>query len=208
MNKALVVFVRSPRSGKVKTRLAGGIGDRKALEVYRWLLGQTLEEVAKVRAQVHIYLDVGDNELDLPDHFQKYLQKGKDLGERMYRAMDERFKEGAQGVVIIGSDLPDINSDRLEEAFKALEKDDMTVGPALDGGFYLLGLKEGSPTLFNDIPWSAANTFERLMENAGELKLSTHLLPTERDLDDEKDFLFFEKRFEQHVKNKDHVLSR
>ncbi len=113
---------------------------------------------------------------------EHFAQEGADLGERLRRAFERSLRQ-ASLVVIIGSDTPHLDPREITRAFDALERKDMVLGPAEDGGYYLIGLKSPQPRLFADIPWSTARVLGLTLERAEELRLSTELLPAYRDID-------------------------
>ncbi len=152
---ALIVFAKNIVLGKVKTRLAKTIGDSGAFNVYVKLIEITERESQAVNsADVIVYFsDVVING-KWPNH-QKFVQTGDDLGERMENAFLEAFTKGYEKVICIGSDLPEITSTLIEEAFAKLDTDDFVFGPAADGGYYLVGMNRPSQTyIFANKPWS------------------------------------------------------
>lgn len=190
----IIIFIKNPALGKVKTRLAATLGDQKALEIYQRLLDVTRKTVTKVNAKYHLfYSDVidMDDDWDIQD-FDKYLQQGNDLGERMSAAFRNIFSQNdasaLQKVVIIGSDCPALTPDILEMAFTILGDSDVVVGPTFDGGYYLLGLKEYHPALFENISWSTDAVYQETNDKARELQLNIADLPTLSDIDNEADW--------------------
>ena len=129
--------------------------------------------------------------------FERHEQVGGDLGDKMQAAIEECLESGADKVVIIGSDLPDISAGIIEEAFRALDESDIYVGPAHDGGFYLLGVRQTIGSLFNDIEWSTAGVCRKLLSNVCEMDLSVTMSEALRDLDDATDFRHFEPYFKE-----------
>lgn len=154
--KAIIIFVRSPELGKVKTRLAREIGDEKALEVYRELLRITHAIMVQCNADKFIFYTDGLKEKDMwEEHlFQKRGQAEGDLGYKMMSSFDELFQLGYSKVLITGSDCPGLTVQILDEAFNKLDSADAVIGPATDGGYYLLGLKHLLPGIFENKPWS------------------------------------------------------
>lgn len=180
--------------GKVKTRLAATVGDQKALEIYQRLLDITRKTVTKVDAKYHLfYSDVIDMDDDWDINvFDKYLQEGSDLGERMSAAFETVFfktnASESHKVVIIGSDCVELIPDILSIAFTLLNDADVVVGPTFDGGYYLLGMKESRPALFEDISWSTETVYEETHDKARQLQLHIADLPTLSDIDNEEDW--------------------
>ena len=154
MNKELlIVFVKNIVLGKVKTRLAKTIGNRGAFNVYKQLYNITQTETLKLDIDRHIYFsDVVINSAWPND--DKFIQVGDDIGERMENAFKKGFELGYDKIILIGSDLPDINDRIIMQGFNKLNDSNFVFGPALDGGYYLVGMKKLIPGLFTDKPWS------------------------------------------------------
>ena len=192
--KHLIIFVKNPIAGQVKTRIARTVGDEKAVDVYRHLLAYTQELVQSFTGQKVVYYGDFLNPDDGWNGYKKYTQTGSDLGERMLNAFREQFSEGAQKVVIIGSDCFDITPDHLERAFRALAVADVVIGPATDGGYYLLGMSQLYPFLFANMPWSQPELCQLT-----ELALFQHGLTFERldeltDIDEWVDYERYQQR--------------
>ena len=162
-----IVFVRNPELGKVKTRLSKTIGDKYALNIYILLLKHTESVLQKVSSDKVVYYseEIQNNDLWSNSCFQKKLQKGNDLGERMQHAFETAFKEGYEKVVIVGSDLFDLKAVHIENAFKALENHNLVIGPSLDGGYYLLGMKVLHPAVFKNKQWGTDSVLETTLKN-------------------------------------------
>jgi len=198
----LLIFTRNPELGKCKTRLAATIGDQAALEIYKFLLNHTVSVTKKldVTKQVHYSVKVRENDIWDANVYSKEQQKGIDLGVRMHHAFENGFKEGFENIIIIGSDLFDITQIELEEAFDKLRQNDFVVGPAEDGGYYLLGMKKLKSELFKNKQWGTATVLESsLSDLSGE---SVFLLPEKNDIDyyeDIKDEVAFQP-FLKHIK--------
>jgi rSAM/selenodomain-associated transferase 1 len=186
----LLIFVRNPRLGKVKTRLAATMGDEAALKVYRQLLHHTHQVAADVDAERFVYYS---DEIELGDvfhaaHFHKRVQRGADLGQRMENAFAEAFREGAQRVCIIGSDCADLEVGHLALAFSVLKENDVVVGPATDGGYYLLGMRSLVRDVFRNKQWSTDRVASDTLKDAERLGLQVGLLPELNDVDTELDW--------------------
>ena len=140
---ALIIFVRNPKLGKVKTRLAKTIGNEKALEVYNDLLFHTMTETQNLDCDKYVFYDENIETKDLWSEkiYEKQMQFGKDLGAKMQNAFQTLFDLGYQNCIIIGSDLFDLETNHIYEAFNKLKRNEAVIGPAEDGGYYLLGLK-------------------------------------------------------------------
>ena len=201
--KALIVFTRNPELGKCKTRLAATIGDKSALDVYRFLLDHTVKITSPLSADVYVYYSEKIREIDIWDTsiFRKKQQQGLDLGAKMQHAFTEVFGMGYQKAIIIGSDMYDISTQDLEDAFLTLEKNNFVVGPAQDGGYYLLGMKQLKTSLFKNKKWGTSTVLSDTLKNLTLEKVS--ILPEKNDVDyfeDIKDIKVFEKFF-NHLKD-------
>ncbi|WP_353128373.1 TIGR04282 family arsenosugar biosynthesis glycosyltransferase [Parapedobacter pyrenivorans] len=184
----LIIFAKMPVYGKVKTRLAVSIGHAAALEIYRQLLSHTLNMAAKVKAEkIMFYSDETTLDLTIAPGFASATQCGDDLGKRMKNAFTDVFGQGYAKAVIVGTDCPAIDETIVATAFDTLDKRDLVIGPAYDGGYYLLGMKRVHPTLFENIPWSTAAVFEKTVAICKNDGLSYSLLPPLPDVDEEKD---------------------
>lgn len=185
----LIVFVKNPEAGKVKTRLADTIGDTKALEIYQNLLTHTRQEALKVRADRQIwyseYIDRQD-EWESP-LFSKYLQPDGNLGNKMLHAFDSGFKSGYRKIILIGSDCPTLLSDHIREAFIKLDTHDVVLGPSTDGGYYLIGLNKLFPNLFYDKSWSTSNLYLQTVEVLEKAGLTYYELEELNDIDTVED---------------------
>jgi len=190
MENALIVFIKNPELGKVKTRLASTLGDEKALEIYLSLLDYTRKVAVKTAADRYVYysnhIDEND-EWDIND-FKKVLQRGDSLGDRMKNAFQEAFKKHEK-VVIIGSDCPTLHPDIITAAYRHLDNHDFVIGPSFDGGYYLLGMRDFERKIFQGIPWSTIEVLPQTIERINELEKDFFLLPTLSDVDYEEDWL-------------------
>ena len=197
MNRALIIFIKNPSEGKVKTRLAATLGNKVTLGIYKKLLAHTNAVAGKVLAEKHIFysshIDANDewNEAE----FVKDLQTGNDLGERMRNAFVGLFNNRYGQVAIIGSDCPDITVDLIEQAFKELDRSDIVIGPATDGGYYLLAIKKLYPELFENITWSTNHVLKQTLAICKSINKSFHLLPVLSDVDVEEDIVGREEFF-------------
>lgn len=156
MNKKLTItFTRNPELGKVKTRLAKTIGNESALAIYNFLLKHTEKIIRQIDSDKAVYYSVKVRGNDIWDAsmYQKHQQEGEDLGIRMLNAFKNGFENNYQKIVIVGSDLYDLEPKHIEEAFKQLDTHDVVLGPAEDGGYYLLGMKKLHATIFKNKDW-------------------------------------------------------
>ena len=189
--EALLIFQKNPVKGFVKTRLAATLGDELALSIYEFLLGKTFEEAEQIpQDKVVFFSHFLPKDHPFPDQFL-HLQKGIDLGEKMDNAFQKVFSMGYQKAVIIGTDCPELTADLLIQAFIQLDQSDLVIGPAADGGYYLLGMKSTHSSLFQGIEWSSSQVFSRTLEIANHHKLSFSLLPVLHDIDEEEDWKKF-----------------
>lgn len=191
MNKSrlIIVFVKNPRLGSVKTRLAETVGDRRALEIYEHLLELTAAAASDVQANRRVWYsdsirlnDQFDNNL-----FDKDVQHGSDLGERMLYSVASGFEAGYQHIVVIGSDCPEVTGELLEKAFTSLNEADVVVGPSKDGGYYLIGFSQYVPAVFKNISWSTPDVYPATMEILDRKGLSVSVLDELNDIDTEED---------------------
>lgn len=190
--RAVLVFVRAPRLGEVKTRLAAELGEAAALRVYRRLAEDTMREVVAMHAvelRVH-YAPAGTDE-----EVSAWLGEGPcylpqcdgDLGERMESGFTQAFAAGYGSVVVVGSDIPGVTAALLADAFFALDRSEAVLGPAEDGGYYLLGLRTSIPGIFDGIPWSTPEVLPLTLERLRTAGIRPFLLPTLRDVDEMDD---------------------
>lgn len=163
----LLIFTRNPELGKCKTRLAAVVGDKIALEIYRFLLQHTVNFSKNIKAQkeVHYSEEIWDNDIWDNAIFDKKLQQGLDLGERMLNAFETGFKAGFNKIIVIGSDMFDISTIDLDHAFEQLDTHDYVVGPAEDGGYYLLGMTASTPNLFKNKDWGKETVLQDSLNN-------------------------------------------
>lgn len=189
-DRVLLIFVKNPEPGKVKTRLAAETGADEALEIYKNLLVITEKASAGSNAERQVWYS---NFIEADDHFSenkysKFVQKGGNLGERMSHAISGAFQSGYKRVVIIGSDCPELTSEIINEAFDLLVEQDAVVGPSEDGGYYLLGLSRYSTGIFRDISWSTPDVLRQTLKCLEKEKFTYKLLPVLNDIDTLEDF--------------------
>ena len=187
-----VLFVRAPRRGTVKTRLARSLGDDNALEAYRTLLTLTCDTL-RGHSNVELRVTPDDGILELEPWRQPGWtlapQGTGSLGERLASAVEIHFRNGATSVVIIGSDCPDIAAQDIEDAHHCLATADVVLGPATDGGYWLIGLRHPAVGIFDDIAWSTDAVFRQTCERAASLNLSVATLRPLDDVDTHDDWL-------------------
>lgn len=183
MTKSLViVFVKNIQLGKVKTRLAKTIGNQGAFDVYTELVKLTEKATTAMEADKRIYF----SETILHDQwrgFKKFAQQGADLGERMKNAFKQGFEDGYERIVLIGSDLPDITASHINKALDTLLHKDVVFGPAVDGGYYLIGLSKIHDCIFNNKPWSQPELLETTLQELQTNSIAFETLETLNDID-------------------------
>ena len=199
----MLIFTRNPELGKCKTRLAAKIGDNAALEVYTFLLKHTVSFTRSLDCSKFVYYseeiwenDIWDNQL-----YQKKLQQGEDLGKRMENAFTDGFNSGFKKIIIIGSDMYDLSQTELEVAFSALDTNDYVIGPAEDGGYYLLGMTVENPRLFQSKEWGTPSVLGHTLKDLE--KENLFLLPEKNDVDHYEDIKDIEafRPFLKHMTN-------
>ncbi len=182
----LVVFLKAPRSGEVKTRLAETLGADAARAAYRQLVETLLANLASLHA-VELCFAPPDASAEIKPwlraDWSACPQSGGDLGARLHAAFTEHFLSDAEQVVIIGSDCPDVTATDIEDAWLALTGHDVVLGPALDGGYWLVGLRAPQPGLFTAMPWSTDAVFAETMRRARESDLRIAVLRELADVD-------------------------
>jgi uncharacterized protein len=198
MLEKLIVFTRYPIPGKVKTRLIPALGATGAADLHRQMTELTIDRLSILQQQRQIagsiYFDGGDvsamqNWLGADLDYR--LQGDGDLGARMALAIDESFHTGCDRVVVIGTDCPQLTPEILTMAFDRLTDFDLVLGPAADGGYYLIGMNYLYPTLFVNIDWGTSNVFGQTIEIVEKLNLSVAYLPILNDVDLPEDLPLF-----------------
>jgi rSAM/selenodomain-associated transferase 1 len=185
----IIVFLRVPQLGAVKSRLAATIGEDQALCIYEYMLDRTLQTIDAVSTAdkaLFYYPNIPYQQIEV-QHASHHLQTGKDLGDKMNRAFTTVL-QNHESAIIVGTDCPDLTTEIISEAFAKLSQNDLVLGPAADGGYYLMGLKRPAPFLFDNIDWGTDKVLEQTgvrAENAG-LTLAT--VATLSDIDYEEDW--------------------
>lgn len=188
----VMTFIKNPIAGKVKTRLGKDIGHQKAVEIYKKLLNHTREVTEDTNCKRWLwygdYINLEDDWST--EKFDKKLQQGESLGDRMNLAFEDAFDQGFKKVIIIGSDCPEISPTILNKTFKLLERDDVVIGPANDGGYYLLAMRK-KVNLFEEKTWSEETVFEETIKDIKSQNLSYKVLEELTDLDTVEDLKKF-----------------
>jgi rSAM/selenodomain-associated transferase 1 len=193
-NSALVIFAKAPIAGQVKTRLCPPLTPDEAATLHGSFVLDTLERtkaaVATFKLPLDRYLACAPSStlvffriMEERQGVQLLDQVGEDLGARMAQVFETLFARGYTHVFIVGTDTPSLPLERYRQALAALESHDLVLGPALDGGYYLIGLNQPTPGLFTGIPWSTEQVLTLTREKAGTLGLKTALLDSWRDID-------------------------
>lgn len=184
MSKNLIItFTRNPELGKVKSRLAKSIGEAAALKIYITLLEHTKNVLKKLDCDKAVYYSekIRDHDIWNANIFKKHQQKGDDLGKRMHNAFKNGFKKKYEKIIIVGSDLYDLNTTIINKAFNQLDTNDFVIGPAEDGGYYLLGMKTLHNTVFNIENWGTETVYKQTLLKLKNKKVS--VLQTLNDID-------------------------
>ena len=176
------IFAKPPQAGKVKTRLIPDIGAEAATAVYRHCLRHALDTVATAQMAHRVFLSEPSDD-PVFSGFRITLQRGDDLGQRMYNAITDLLDAGAAGAILIGTDCMDLCSGHLQAAARALTDHDLVLLPALDGGYALIGCRRIAPELFTDVQWSSAGVRTRTLANAENMNYRIEQLETVRDID-------------------------
>jgi rSAM/selenodomain-associated transferase 1 len=201
VNDLLVIqFAKWPVLGNVKTRLAHAIGDQKALQVHMTLMDEVLNKLTAAKydgiADIELWLNeipaaqgLMRNTLKLAKNERIFckIQKGNDLGDKMADAMISSL-ETYKKVIIVGSDCPNISTKTLKEASECLNKTDIVLGPAEDGGYVLIGASNFNAEIFNDVAWGKGKVFEKTIENIKKLNFTYSILSESWDVDDLADY--------------------
>lgn len=181
---ALIIFQKKPELGKVKTRLANTIGDEKALEVYQYLLDHTHREAALLGVPTFVFFEKEEQpEYLVNNNYHSAIQARGNLGEKMKAAFTKIFELGYERVVIVGTDCLELDVGTLYQAFQSLETNEVVLGPARDGGYYLLGMKKLYPRLFENKNWSTPTVLSDTVTDIRDLGLNLYLLKQLTDVD-------------------------
>lgn len=185
----LILFYKNPELGKVKTRLAATMGDEAALAIYLHLAEHTRHITQQLAVdKVVYYARQIEPDDQWPAHvYGKCVQQGNDLGERLDHAVSKAFADGYRSVVVIGTDCLELNEQILQQAFLALNENDAVIGPAKDGGYYLLGVNHNISALFQNKDWSTETVFADTVKDFETLKIPFVTLPLLSDVDREED---------------------
>ena len=193
-DEKLIVFVKAPRPAAVKTRLAESIGTEAACAAYRRLVETLLKQLRNLRA-VELCFSPDDAAAEirswLEEDWNSSPQGGGDLGQRLQSAFERAFATGVKRVVIIGSDCPAVTAEDIYEAWRSLRTHDVVLGPATDGGYWLIGLGRSQPQLFHHIHWSTEGVLTETTKRIRQTGLSVQLLRELQDVDTQDDWRRF-----------------
>lgn len=186
--QVIIIFAREPRLGKVKTRLSKDLGQEKTLELYKAFLTDVLAKVKNIKnTDYFIYYHGRGGAIPFLSQYKKGFhlkrQMGLDLGQRMKKAVVHCFNSGYEKVVIIGSDCVSLKLQDFKRAFSSLNTCDVVLGPACDGGYYLIGLKTPIISVFDRVSWSSVKVLEQTIKKVKDLRKRFFLLPMREDID-------------------------
>jgi rSAM/selenodomain-associated transferase 1 len=200
ITETLIIFSRYPEAGKTKTRMISALGADRAAKLQQEMTEHTLNTAKKLRSCRDIIVEVhfagGNKQLMtewLGQETQYIPQVAGDLGYKMYSAFERALSLNNQQVVIIGTDCPDLNQEILKEAFDSLYKQDLVLGAAQDGGYYLIGLNRIIPQLFENINWGTEQVLNQTKTIAQQLALKVSYLPCLSDVDRPEDLAVWQK---------------
>lgn len=206
----ILFFTKYPTPNFAKTRLIPSEGPEGAADVSRKLTERTmraLRQYKNAHSDTAIYLHYAAPPDVKEEAFVEWLGKEDaevlvkqmigDLGDKMLAAFNFSFSKGAQRVVVVGSDCPELSADILSQAFTSLSECDLTVGPALDGGYYLLGMNRLQPSLFRDVPWSTSEVLAKTLSIAKEQGITVKKLTPLRDIDTPEDLEYLNNIFHE-----------
>ncbi|MCM4161462.1 glycosyltransferase [Antarcticibacterium flavum] len=201
-SQLLIIFIRNLQPGRVKTRLAADVGHEAAMDIYKFLLQHTHGITKDLPYDKVVYYseNLQQNDIWEEEAFQKKVQRGKDLGDRMQQAFQEAFSSGYEQVVIVGSDIYELSSEEIKQAFSSLKENDYVLGPAKDGGYYLLGMTKPTLKVFKNKFWSTSSVLEDTLTDLKNeqvfLLKELNDVDTFEDIKEHRDF----QKFFQHLK--------
>ena len=194
---AIIVFVKNEELGKVKTRLAKDIGNEAALLVYKKLLKRTnaITKILSVKKYLFYSNFVETEDIWNELVYHKNVQSGNNLGERITNAFEFVFAENIESCIIIGSDCFEITNQIIEDAYAKLQQNDLVIGPAEDGGYYLLGINKLHKELFLNKNWSTKTLYKETLKTAKHLKLKVAELKILNDIDTIEDLINYNENY-------------
>jgi rSAM/selenodomain-associated transferase 1 len=189
---------RAPVPGATKTRLESHLKKDECAELHKAFLNDInskLLNLQKINSRIDLYLSFTPRESEslfseiISNKFIRLPQRGENLGEKMFNALNDAYQKSNLPVIITGSDLPLLDIEIFTEALAGLKERDLVIGPSPDGGYYLIGMKEPKKVLFNFENWGNSSVLERTIKGANKHKLKSHFLPEESDIDTFKELL-------------------
>jgi rSAM/selenodomain-associated transferase 1 len=200
MQRRVLLFIRAPELGRVKTRLEKKMDAKTVLTLYKHFVEDTMESLTAGGHDIIVFFSPLHKEpavrawLGDTIHFQP--QTGRNLGERMRNAFSTVFAMGLDQAVLMGSDSPDIDIGIIDEAYAFLENRDVVIGPAEDGGYYLIGFQKKAfdGDVFSGIDWGTEHVYQQTMQHVHDAGLITHVLPVWQDIDTFEDLTAFYHR--------------
>ena len=189
MNNNILLFVKHPENGGVKTRLAKDIGDTAAVSLYKCFVEDILSSLQSINARIWVcyYPESAKDDMAvwLGSNYIYVLQKGENLGKRLQHCFKSSFDKGFEKTIVLASDIPEISENIINNAFKCLEYKDAVIGPSYDGGYYLLGFNKKSyaAQIFEDISWSTNLVYEETLGKIEAYKLQYSVLDKINDMD-------------------------
>ena len=211
--RCAIVFVRAPQIGTVKTRLQKALDPDAVLQIYRCFAKDVIDTVKGCADAVRVCFYPSDQKSSvvawLGEGLDYFPQIGKDLGERMENAFVETFKNGVQQAVLVGADIPDLPDAVIRDAFSAMENGEAVIGPARDGGYYLIGFDRNHfyPSIFNNMRWGKNDVFENTLAAFQRLGRPPHIVSKWRDIDEYEDLLDFIDRCRSMPKAGSHTIN-
>lgn len=198
-SNVLIIFIKYPQVGFVKTRLAKDIGKRKAASLYRLSVEAVIKRTESRVFQRIIFYTPREKEEEVRSwlggfNLEMYPQEGNNLGQKLMRAFDFVFKKGAVKTIIIGSDSPEIENKIIISAFKNLKNKHCVIGPSLDGGYYLLGLSRFYKEIFQRIDWGTGRVFKQTLKALNRLQLKVSCLGKLSDIDTLEDLVVLSRK--------------
>ncbi len=188
--KLLIVFTKNPVLGKVKTRLAKTLGEEQALRIFKKLLSKSSSTAKNWAGDVWVFYSdfLAEKDIWTSVAQQKLVQNGEGLGERMAHAFKVGFS-AYEKIVLIGTDIPEISPVIIDSAFEVLRQNDFVLGPTYDGGYYLIGMNDYRPYVFENMVWSTSEVCTQSQEKIKESNHSCQLVQRLKDIDFEADLI-------------------
>ncbi len=213
MNNGILLFVKYPQTGQVKTRLAAGIGVEHALELYRCFLDDLYSTLSSCNAELVVCYSPDDAAVRtwavsrFPNAKLFHPQQGDDLGERMHAAFEFGFQTHDK-LLLIGGDTPHLSMDLFDQAFEALDRLDCVLGPSTDGGYYLIGFRNNAtPIAFQNIDWSTSRVLTQTLNRLESASKSVFLLPERVDIDEQMDLEPFLSTAKNSLKSVQYIIN-